>query len=404
VSTLDVPHSTAAPLTNGQLLMVTLGRLAVVTFFRLVYPLLPLFATQFQVPSDQVSIVVTLMMAAGLLNPLGGFLADRRGERTMMLVALGCLCVATLCCAFATSFTGILVGYVIGGVAIAFYQPAAQSYISARTPYYRRGRALGFYEISWAIAALIGVAPLMQLVGATGLVNSAFWILVVVGLIAIGLIWRLPATDQRKLTTVQRPATNWQILRQPAPLAMLGVFVAVAIAVDLYFVSQSGWLTEQFRATPAQLGQVFGLMGLAELCGSIGATLFVDRFGKKRSVVVGLAAMSAMAFALPFSAGNWAWFLPLLFLFDFWYEFAIVAAFPLASGVAPTMRGTFLALCGASISVGRTIGSSVAEPLRRAGGMGLNGGMAAAGILGAALLCWVGVREVEQDSERHPQA
>ena len=61
---------------------------------------------------------------------------------------------------------------------------------------------------------------------------------------------------------------------------------------------------------------MFGLLGLFELGGSLGATLLTDRVGKRRSVLVGFAAMGALLLLLPLSEGRWGLFLTLFLLFD----------------------------------------------------------------------------------------
>src|SRR6185436_14307241 len=120
-------------------------------------------------------------------------------------------------------------------------------------------------------------------------------------------------------------------------------------------------------ANDAQLGQVFGMLGVAELIGSLSSTVLVDRVGKKRAVLAGYALTAAVMLALPLSAGSWLLFLPLYFLFS------IVASFPLASGVAPTVRGTLMALSVLTIGMGRAIGSQLATPLWSSYSMWANG-------------------------------
>src|SRR5262245_52974051 len=181
-------------LTYGQLAVVTAGRLALNTAYRVLYPLLPFLAPHFDVSLQTASILVTVLVGCGLLSPIGGALADTRGARWTMRLALSTFCVGAVVCALAANFYIFLAGYVLLGFSSALYLPAAQSYLSARTPYARRGFTLGIFEISWAAAALVGVAPLMQLVQATDAISPVYWALVVPGIVTLLLIMRtLPA-------------------------------------------------------------------------------------------------------------------------------------------------------------------------------------------------------------------
>jgi predicted MFS family arabinose efflux permease len=313
-----------------------------------------------------------------------------------MTGGLAFLCAGVALCALATSFAGFLAGYALIGMATALYQPAAQSYLSQRTSYERRGWVLGVFETSWAAAALIGVAPLMQLVQLTGGSAVAFWIILGAALCSLGLIrFGLPALPDRDRPSGAARRIDWRAIRTPSVAGVLAMLLLSVCAVDLIFVIQSVWNKASFGANEAQLGQVFGMLGVAELIGSLGATVLVDRVGKKRAVLIGFALTAAAIAALPLSEGRWLLFLPLYFLFDLFFEFSIVASFPLASGVAPAVRGTVLALCVLANGIGRAIGSQLAIPLWAGFGIWANG-LAGAGLaLAGVLLCWALVRENE---------
>lgn len=388
-------------LTNGQLASVTLGRLALNVAYRIIYPLQPFLALHLQVDLRTVSALVTVQVLASVVSPLGGTLADTRGERATMTGGLILFCAGAALCALSSSFGGFLAGYALIGLAVALYQPAAQSYLSKRTSYERRGWALGVFETSWAAAALLGVAPLMYLVQLTSRSDSVFWILLAAGACSLVLIrFGLPTlpnyadgSDEQAGRTRQR--LDWRALRTPSVVGVLGLLLLTACAIDLIFVVQGAWSKTSFGANDAQLGQVFGMLGVAELIGSLSSTVLVDRVGKKRAVLVGYVLTAAMMLMLPLSEGSWLLFLPLYFLFDLFFEFAIVSSFPLASGVAPTVRGTVMALSVLILGVGRAIGSQLATPLWSSYGMWANAMIGAALLLVGVLLCWALVRENE---------
>jgi predicted MFS family arabinose efflux permease len=179
---------------------------------------------------------------------------------------------------------------------------------------------------------------------------------------------------------------------------VLGVLILLALsvcAVDLLLVVQGAWARAAFGADEAALGQVFGLMGVAELGGSLGSTVLVDRVGKKRAVLAGFGLTGLSMAALPLSGGSWPAFVALFVLFDLCFEFAIVSAFPLASGVAPAVRGTVLALSVLANGLGRAAGSQLAEPLWSAYGSWASGLVAAGMTFLGVLVCWALVRENE---------
>jgi predicted MFS family arabinose efflux permease len=411
-STLEDSHRATAQantLTNGQLAVVTLGRLALNVAYRIVYPLQPFLAGHLQVDLRTVSALVTVQVLASIASPLGGMLADTRGERTTMTAALAVFCAGAALCALSTSFGGFLAGYALIGLAVALYQPAAQSYLSARTSYARRGWALGVFETSWAMSALLGVGPLMVLVQATGDAHWPFGAILAAGLCSLALVrFGLPPANHPRRNTKRDITQNlagvpkrlfaehgWSTLLAPSVLGLLALLLLSAGAVDLIQVVYAAWLKSSFGADEAQLGQVFGLIGVAEFGGSLGSTVLVDRIGKKRAVLLGYGLTGVSMIALPLSGSNWPLFLALFFVFYLCFEFSIVSAFPLASGVAPAMRGTVMALSVMTNGSGRALGSQIATPLWQAYGFWANGLVAGCAVLLGVLLCWWFVRERE---------
>lgn len=369
------------------------GRLVFNTAFRLVYPLLAFLAAGFEVSLQRASLLVTVQVAATLLSPLGGQLADARGERAVLATGLGLLTAGAAVCALAPSFWPFLGGYALIGLGTALFMPAVQAYASNRSAYGERGRVLGFLELSWALAALVGVSGLTQLAEARGGQAPAFVVITAAGATMLALTLGLagggthgaPATraPQRSPAGKRRLA---DALRQHGVAAALGFVALQMFALELVFVAYAGWLSADFGASTRQLGLVFGLLGLAELGGSVGATLLTDRLGKRRAVLLGFAATGSLVLLLPATAGSWWLFLPLFLLFMLCFEFSIVSYFPLVSGLGAGRRASVIALAVASSGLGR-IGGSLLGPLlfERAGFWANATAAGAAALLGVTL-------------------
>lgn len=396
MSSATVPETAIAPLTNSQLAIVTIMRLAITVAFRIIYPLQPFLADQMRVDLQTVSALVTIQLLASLASPIGGMLADARGERSMMSAGLAIFCLGALACALSASMTGYLFGYALIGLGMACFLPAAISYVSARTPYSRRGWALGIFETSWAGAALLGVTPLMFVVQATRSATPVYWVLTVAGVLSlIGVRAALPATP--RVARHDRHPIPWRDLRSLSLAAMISFMTLMMFSLDLFSVSQGTWLQSDFGATEGMLGVAVGVAGVAELCGSVAVALMVDRIGKKRAVVGGYICAALALAALPLTSGAWGQMLVVLFVFFLAEEFAIVATFPLASGVVPTARGTALSLMSMIYSTGRALGAGLSPQIwERFGAIGITLMGAAIMALGV-VICWRGVREVEVD-------
>lgn len=385
---------TSHSLANSELGIIAGARMIQMIAYRIIYPLTPFLALHLGVSAQAVTLLVTVQVVASLLSPIGGVLSAVAGQRTTMCVGLLLFTLGTGLCAASGSFTAFLVGYALIGFAVTVYHPAAQSYLSARTSYARRGWALGMYEVSWAASALVGIAPLMYLVGRTQQPQLVFAILTVAALIGLAFVrFALPSANE---SGMRGERVSWNNLALPGVLALLAFFVLVLCGSDLIFVIQSIWLNHSFGADEAAVGSVAAMQGVAELLGSTGSAALVDRLGKKRSVFLGYGLMGVAALLLPLSSGQWLLFLPVFFLFDLGFEFGIVSSFPLASGVAPAARSTVLAFCAVAVGIGRTFGSLLAEPLWAQYGIGANALLGAAITAASLAICGLFVRENEQ--------
>jgi predicted MFS family arabinose efflux permease len=310
----------------GALAALLCGRFVINTAFRIVYPLLALLAANLAVDLRTASLLITLQVGVTLLSPLGGRLADMRGDRFAMLAGLGVVCLGALVCALASGFGMFLFGYGLIGFGATLYMPAVQMYASARSAYAERGRVLGLLETSWALAALIGVTSLTLLVEAQGALSGAYWVLCALGVAAFAITAALTmATPGGAAATGHLAPPTLRIVRQRGVLAALGFIILQLLAVELIFVVYAAWLQGDFGASTAQLGLVFGTLGVMELAGSIGATLFTDRIGKRRAVLAGFAAMAVFVALLPLTAGRWELFLLVFLGFGLAFEFAVVS-------------------------------------------------------------------------------
>ncbi|NJN15335.1 MAG: MFS transporter [Oscillochloris sp.] len=360
------------------LLVLVLGRLIFNAAFRIVYPLLAFLANGFGVSLETVSLLVTIQVAATLISPIGGMVSDARGERFTLLLGMAIYGLGTLLCALTDQFGLFLVGYSLIGLATALYMPAVQSYASARSNYAQRARVLGILELSWALAALLGVAGLTALIEVNNDWTPAYWVLFGLGLVMMALSLTLPGDPPRVPRNAQEPQMRLAtLLRRPEIFAALALVFCQLAAVELIFVVYAGWLEQDFGASTQQLGQIFGLLGIVELLGASAATLLTDRIGKRRAVLFGFAAVALSMLLLPFSSGNWALFLLFFLLFDLVFEFSIVSAFPLMSGLTHQGRGTVLAATVGVIGLGRILGSVVGPRLFVAYGFGANAWLAA---------------------------
>jgi MFS family permease len=96
---------------------------------------------------DVLGVANLMYLSFGLAAVPAGYLADRIGSRTMLLVAAGGCAVSLALVATAASFTALAAGLVVLGLCAGIYHPSGLSLLSRRVASPERGRAIGIHGV-----------------------------------------------------------------------------------------------------------------------------------------------------------------------------------------------------------------------------------------------------------------
>lgn len=363
-------------LTRAQLATLFVSRLVLFAIYRVAYPLIPFLAEQFGVPVEEASLLITVLVGIGVTSLIGGWLADRVGYRTMMVVGLGGAAIGTLCVAVAPTLGIMIVAYSICGIGSSLHRPAMQAYIGEFSPPHERGRAIGLVELSWSLTGIVAVPPLMRLIETQQSLTGVFIILAGSLAVVTLLTWTqltpagLQAADR---TTPQSGSYLRAVMCNPRVLGMVSFLILGIGGIEVLFIAQAPWATERFGASLGDLGTAALVFGLGELGGSLASTLLTDRLGKRRAAIGAFVLAAVIYLALPALSVNWISYLVCYALLALAIEFAIVAALTLATTVSSTGRATVMALSVTAMQIGRVVGSAVGVRVLVASSIYVNG-------------------------------
>ncbi len=102
---------------------------------------------------------------------IGGPLCDRLGRKFIYTYDLLLYMVGVLLAAFAVSYSVLLVGFVLTGIAVGAGVPASWTYIAEEAPAHARARHVGTAQLAWSLGPLVGFA-LAIAVGPLGLLGN----------------------------------------------------------------------------------------------------------------------------------------------------------------------------------------------------------------------------------------
>jgi len=305
-------------------------------------------------------IVLSYLVAMAAVQPLGGSLGDRFGQRRLVLLGSSGFLLASLVAAFAGSVEVLVVARTVQAITGAVAIPNGTALVRTLTPIDGQGRAFGLIGSGMSLAAALG-PPL------GGFVTESFgwrWIFAAnVPVVAIGLILAAALPERAARAAARRfdllgaallllmlvsatlAATSWRapnLPRAAAPAAAVVALVTAAVlprhvrrtpnpVLHLSLLRRPGFLPAGLTvltsnltmytvllAVPVYLARIagwnahgiglllVGMSGMMALLGPIGGAAS-DRFGRRLPAVLGCVLTLVGVLPLAFLAPSWSW-------------------------------------------------------------------------------------------------
>ena len=343
---------------NAQL--ATLASAKTVTNFgvRWVPFFLPVLAVAFGATTGQMTAVLGIAEMAGLSTLLVAGHLDRGHERLMMTGALG-IVAAGSALALVGAFASFAVAYFLVVLGATLCTIGGHTFLSRRVRYERRARAIGTFELSWALSLLVGAPVAAVLIDRVGW-RGPFLLAAVLGVVMTVVMLRVP--DRSEVLSDATVASTSRRLAADAWIAIAGS-ASIAVAGLTTIAVAGTWLDDRLGVSTGGVGLVAMLFGLAELTASSTSAVAADRIGPVRAtrvalvvVVSGLVVMTRAGSSLAIGAVG-------LLAFFVGFEFSIVTSFSIVSETMPTARGRVLATNTAVATVLRGAGVALSGVL-----------------------------------------
>ncbi|WP_421937968.1 MFS transporter [Phenylobacterium sp.] len=277
--------------------------------FGVVIPLLPFFATAFNAPPWQVSLLFATYSAGQFLGELfWGRMSDRIGRRPVLLITIAGSAVGYLALAYAP---GIWIAVLARGAAgfFAGNMSAIQGYIVDVSPPQKLAGRLGLIGSAFGVGFVVGPALGGLLarpeLGAAGfrpplLVASGLCLLAIVGILAF-------VKESRRLDGAPPPRSHpfaavGEGLRNPVSARAFGVIFFAFFASSSLWSNLGLWLDARFSWGPKEVGLLMAFTGVAAAAsqGAI-AGYSVRRLGAGATIVIGALLASACYAAMAIS-------------------------------------------------------------------------------------------------------
>jgi FSR family fosmidomycin resistance protein-like MFS transporter len=365
--------TTAAPgpartTTYGVLLAVAGGHFINDTLQSLLVSIYPLLHSIYSLSFTQVGLItLTFQVTASVLQPIIGFVSDRRPMPYSLPFAPALSLVGLVLLGFASNYAAILVAAALIGVGSSVFHPEA-SRLARLSSGGRYGFAQSTFQVGGNLGTALGPALAAMIVIPHGQTSVAW--LAGVALISIGILGyagRWYAHHLKPKGGGRRVVNMVSTLPRRTVVVSLVILLCLMFSKFIYTAAMSSFLTfyliETFgiSAKEAQLDLFIYLSAFALgtlLGGPIG-----DRIGRK--AVIWFSVLGALPFtlALPYANHFWAVALtvPIGFILSSAFSAMVVYAQELMPGRVGMVSGLFFGLAFGIAGIGAAILGSLAD-------------------------------------------
>ncbi|MFL4480431.1 MFS transporter [Paeniglutamicibacter sp. ORCA_105] len=275
--------------------------------FGLIAPILPQFATSFNVGVAAASVIVSIFAFARLIfAPVSGKLTDWLGEPTVYVTGVLIVAASTILCGFAQSYTQLLIFRGLGGLGSTMFTVSAMALIARMSPPQIRGRIAGLYSGSFLLGNVAG--PVLGSLAAGMGFRIPFFIYGGALVVAASIVYFSLSHSRR--ATMKTAAEKAAPAVDRIPLSE--AWGAASFKAALVSGFTNGWMAFGVRmsliplfavAAFASQGTLLAGLALAIFAVGNGAALTVagrltDTYGRRLPILVGLTVASLATAAI----------------------------------------------------------------------------------------------------------
>lgn len=308
---------------------------------------LPTLERAFGTTTGTMTTVMGVTELGGLSTMATGRWLDRGHERRIFLAGMYAVALSSAVALGGTTWT-FAMAYAVLIVGVGNLTVAGHAWIGHRIAFTARGRAIGTFEVSWALALLLGAPVLALLIRAFGW-RGPYVALVVAALLGALAVRRWVTPGVPTAAPDARPAR----LGARALPPLIGSAATAAAGLGVFVVS-GAWLDDRYGVSTGGLGAVAAASGAVELASSSTVAAISDRVGARRSVLAGLVVLLGGCAAMLAAGDSTAVAVAALLLFLCGFEYAFVSSLTLVSEAAPHARGRAIGLSNAFGTLARS--------------------------------------------------
>ena len=343
-------------------LILVLGACGFASTFtmRILDPLVPTLANEFTRSIPQVAAIATAFsFAYAIGQPFLGPVADSFGKLRTISTCLLLLATLSAAAAFAWSFDALTIMRTAAGIVAGGVIPAAMAAIGDRAPMAERQVQLGRFLVLMIVGQMAGAACsglIATHMGWRGVFLVAGALAAIAGFLVMIVLKPRPDALRPPLSFSGALANYATVFANPQTKVLYGLVIIEGALVFGMPPYVAAILHERAGVGPSQAGIVIAGTGLGGIVYGVLTRILVERLGPARMTTAGgmLMALAYCLFALPMLP--W-WSAIAIFTLSGFGFFLMHGTFQaLATELAPTARGSAVALFACALFCGHALG------------------------------------------------
>jgi len=344
------------------LIVVTIAIFTDMLVYGLVVPILPSYATLFNISQTSVGLLyASYAIALFFATPFFGVLSDKIGRKGPLLWGLIGLGGSTLFFAFANSYKMLLIARSLQGIAAAITWTAGLALLADLYPSEERGRVMGLALSGMSLGTLLGPTIggwLFQIGGYQLPFLIAAGIVLFDGILRIVLIKDVPHQKTESIFA------SLKIVKNPQILVMSSIIILGATIPCILESTYPLFLDSKLHFSPLTIGLLFAI---PTLCYGITAPFigkFSSRIGNFKVMIFGLILSSAFFPLLVYPTSLW-FIMPLMALIGIGMGLTLTPSLPEFANISQksgtNSYGVVYSIYNMAYSVGMMLGPIIAS-------------------------------------------
>ncbi|WP_281888568.1 MFS transporter [Paenibacillus sp. YYML68] len=275
---------------------LSMGSFLVFTIVYLTQPLLPIFASEFQLSEEAASLSISIvMMCISVAMLLYGPISDAYGRKPLMVLCMAGGTVSTLLTAYVSDYSLLIGLRAVQGLCLAGIPALAMAYMSEEFSAKALSVSMGINIGANTIGGMSG-RILSGIIADHYGWRASFLCMGTLAIVLLALfIWLLPASRQFHPTPLRFMSAGRALLGHVRnPVLLIGMVIG---GLHFFiFIGSFNYLTFLLSGEPYWLSATaIGLLFFAYLAGTLGSVLsgqVSDRWGKARCMMAGIAVFA----------------------------------------------------------------------------------------------------------------